>query len=176
MKSYILFILVGSGLLFFACVNDTVREQKKPIDIQKFLEKQALLTNEACFSGERFLYGESAFLLRIGKQVYAVTARNLIEEEGGIEPPIEAENLEKELVEWKMYPRVPIDSLSDTVIVSVNGLDYSALNRKFDYSELKRDILLFRVMNDNSNLKILEPSGRPPELNERCFVVGCPYE
>jgi len=71
-------------------------------------EHQVLLTNSAQFTGHSELNGASSFLVKYHNKVYAITAKHLIGEAGGVEPEIKINELNKYFKRWKMFPRVSI--------------------------------------------------------------------
>ena len=128
-------------------------------------KKHILLTNMAEFKGDRTLEGASGFLINYHDNNYAVTARHLLGEAGGIEPEIKTSVLAKNLIEWKMAPRVA-GTASQTIKLNANGLDYS----RSDY-----DLLLLNVEDKTPDLAILKPRFSLPEIGEALHLIGCPY-
>lgn len=147
--------------------NSAVREPKKAIDIPKFsAEHQVLLTNEAEFKAHSGLSGASAFLVRYNNEIYAVTARHLLGEAGGVEPEIRPEELSKYLDYWIMYPRVANKLSNDSV--SIAAASYKEL-------EANTDLLLLKTEAYQGNLYALEPGFSKLSEGEQLFILGCPY-
>lgn len=130
-------------------------------------EHQILLTNYAEFKEHTSLYGASAFLINYQETVYAVTARHLVGQDGGVEPEINPNQLNDCLQEWKMFPRVEINPEKDTVIVSNQ--------KKMDYIASDKDVLLLPLKNAGFEILPLNPAFALPVQGEKLFIVGCPY-
>lgn len=86
-------------------VNKTA-ENKIVSDINNILKKQIWLTNDAKFTDGRTLEGASRFLIKYNGADFAVTARHLLGEAGGVEPEVKINDLSKDVTNWKMMPRI----------------------------------------------------------------------
>ena len=123
---------------------------------------QILLTNKALFKGHSDLGCASGFLIKTATGVLACTAKHVIEEAGGCtNPPIDAKNLNKVLMSWKMFPRAVV---KDTV----------TLERLLNPGT-SRDILLFTVKSANKKVFALSPSLEEPVADQKLFMIGCEY-
>lgn len=130
-------------------------------------EHQVLLTNSAEFKEHTGLYGASAFLINYQQEIYAVAARHLIGQDGGVEPEISPNQLNDYLLEWKMFPRVAVNPEKDTVIVDKM--------KKKDYTLSDKDILLLPIENKKFGIHALNPVFTLPVQGDRLFIIGCPY-
>jgi S1-C subfamily serine protease len=147
-------------------VKDPSKSTKTESNIDNLLRKQILLTNRAQFTSSRNLTGASGFLIKYQGTNFAVTARHLLGEAGGIQPEVEINNLEKNLLNWEMLPRVVSNAAKETVKLNVKGLDFS---------DLINDIVLLKITSDTFDLGILTPNFDVPMVGETLFLVGCPY-
>lgn len=127
---------------------------------------QILLMNEATFYEHTGLYGASAFLIKHQGEVYAVTARHLIGEAGGVEPEMMPADIEDYLTSWKMYPRVTRKAATDTVKIGKPTLDYTLS---------KQDVLLLPVENSDYEIFSLNTNFELPKSGQKLYVIGCPY-
>lgn len=100
-----------------------------------FNKHQILLTNWGEFNGHTSLYGASSFLVEYKNKIYAATAKHLIGEDGGVLPVIAPNELSDAIKNWKMYPRVPVDETTDTVIVGKEKLITINLTRTFYFCQ-----------------------------------------
>src|SRR5688572_33495557 len=72
---------------------------------------QLVLTNDATFSGHTALQGASAFLLQAPSgATLAATAKHLIREAAGVEPPLSAASLDGALRRRVLHPRTRPDA------------------------------------------------------------------
>ncbi len=135
-------------------------------NIDKFLKKQILLTNRAEFTNNRKLQGASGFLIKYNDSTFAVTARHLLGEAGGIEPEIVPTDLSKSFGRWEMMPRVLNKAAKEIVKLNVEGLDFS---------QSINDILLLKVNSGDFEIEPLIPNFELPAVGEQLFLIGCPY-
>src|SRR5690349_13283982 len=95
-------------LLFSACSNgqNGISSKKPEVDkkndvqtsaenINSLLNKQILLTNNAQFTKNRNLEGASGFLIKHNGANFAVTAKHLLGDAGGVEPEVNLNELDK---------------------------------------------------------------------------------
>jgi hypothetical protein len=172
------FFLLIACLLFSSCsygqksktiTNFDVKtnNQTAPTsNISNLLKKQILLTNHAEFTNNRTLEGASGFLMKYNGANYAVTARHLLGEAGGIEPEIKINELNKNLLKWEMSARVI--RKTDKKSVQLNA-------KNLDFSESVHDILLLNVISNRFEIETLTPNFEPPSVGETLFLIGCPY-
>ena len=158
-------------LIFFAasCAEAQVKQSaaKKPaFDAQSLLKKQILLTNTAIFADNRILEGGSGFLIRHNNQTFAVSAKHLLGEAGGVEPEVNLTQLDKSLTIWRMTPRVVVNAATETVNLNAKGLDFK---------QTVHDILLLNVASETFDLAILKPNFALPAVGESLYLIGCPY-
>ncbi|MBC7795788.1 MAG: trypsin-like peptidase domain-containing protein [Pyrinomonadaceae bacterium] len=140
--------------------------QKPTFNVENFLKKQILLTNSATFTGERTLDGASGFLISHNGSTFAVSAKHLLGEAGGVEPEVKITDLGKNLLEWKMSPRVVANADKETINVSAKELDFS---------NAKNDILLLKVTSNTFDIGVLTPNFNLPSVGDKLFMIGCPY-
>lgn len=130
---------------------------------------QVVLTHEATFTGGRALHGASAWLLKRGETVYVATARHLLGDAGGVNPPVPANELPSQLERWRLFVRTQPDAF-----VEAGPLGMPLASGDVD------DWLLLQ-------LKTSPPrAGRLPvtplqlrkervHVGETVFLVGCAY-
>jgi hypothetical protein len=134
---------------------------------------QILLTNEGNFNGHTSMEGASSFLVQVDwdkddKKIYAITAKHLIGEDGGVSPEIKPINFNRVLKKWIMYPRN-------------NQKEFIEIEKLLDekQSNSKIDILTFAIKNNATNIYPLKMSERGMPLfkeNEPAYIIGCPYK
>ncbi|MDJ1485122.1 hypothetical protein QNI16_31780 [Cytophagaceae bacterium YF14B1] len=124
---------------------------------------QILLTNQADFTDHESLFGASAFLLTYHNQTFAVTAKHLIVEAGGVTPPIKASELNQLIQVWNLYPRA---GMIDTVLIDtlINTSD-----------QIQNDILIFSIKSLQTSFYPLKPRFQPVNERDTLYVIGCPY-
>jgi hypothetical protein len=155
-------------LLFCLCVQAQVAKknnQKSVFNAKTLLQEQILLTNSAKFKGNRDLDGASGFLIDYKNSSFAVTAKHLLGEAGGVEPEIELTSLENNLIEWKMMPRSNVKP-KETVNLNTLGLKYT---------NSIADILILNIASKDFTIKRLIPNFEIPKQKEKLYMVGCPY-
>jgi hypothetical protein len=141
--------------------------QTASTNIENLLKKQILLTNNAEFSGDRMLEGASGFLIKYNNANFAVTARHLLGEDGGVEPSVSVEQLKTGVFrKWEMKPRVVTNAAKETVKLSAEGSDFS---------QSSNDIVLLKVVSKDFEIELLDPSFEIPANGEPLFLIGCPY-
>ena len=139
---------------------------KADVKIQDIIKKQILLTNSATFTNDRTLDGASGFLIKYNGANFAVTARHLLGEDGGVEPEININELDKSLKKWKMMPRVVNNSAKETVELDAKGLDFS---------QSEDDIVLLKILSKEFEIETLIPNFDYPKDGETLYLIGCPY-
>ena len=124
---------------------------------------QVLLTNGAAFTDGQRMDGASAFLVQAGAQRYAVTAKHLIGEDGGIEPKKLPSHLNAELGIWQLFAR---RQASDTLLIDqlLNTVDADS-----------SDALVFSVKAGKTSYQALVPRYDAPAKGEEVYLIGCPY-
>jgi hypothetical protein len=169
------FYFISIPLLFFtACSSpgappgDTASTpEPAEFPVYKIInDNQVLLTNSADFKGHTSLYGASAFLVEHKNKTYAVTAKHLIGEQGEVRPEIQPAELGSSILNWKMFPRVPLNEPRDTVIIG---------KEQMNYDELSTDILMLPVENNQFDILRLKANFNLPERGDDLFIIGCPY-
>lgn len=156
------------GILTLIILSTQGNAQEIPAKVNDMVAKhQVLLKNHAQFKGyKKEMYGASAFLLNYRNKVYAVTAKHLLGEGMDFDPPIKIQDLNKRMIFWKLFPRVPVTPATDTVVIGPAKLNYDALDK---------DILLLEVANNNYNAFVLTPNFNLPAKGEKLYLIGCPY-
>jgi hypothetical protein len=128
---------------------------------------QLVLTNEANFKDHTALEGASSFLVRMPDGTVLVgTAKHLIKEAGGVNPPIPIGQLDDVLQSWRVFPRT-----KPTVFVNAKGRAVT-VNR-----EASSDWLLLNLVNPNAALPStpLTPRLKAAVVGETVYLVGVPY-
>ncbi|MCD9185120.1 MAG: serine protease [Pyrinomonadaceae bacterium] len=130
------------------------------------MKKQILLTNSVEFTKDRTMEGASGFLIKYGGATFAVTAKHLLGEAGGVEPEIKINELSNSLKKWEMMPRVVTNAAKETVKLDAKGLSFlNPLN----------DILFLKVISTSFEIEALTPNFDLPVIGEKLFLIGCPY-
>jgi len=128
---------------------------------------QVLLKNYAIFKGHADeMSGASAFLIHYRDKVYAVTARHVLGADMGVQPEIKIQELNKYMVKWLMFPRVPVHPRLDTIKIGFTKLNYDLLDK---------DILLLEIANKNFAIYPLTPDFNLPKQGDKLYIIGCPY-
>jgi hypothetical protein len=129
---------------------------------------QLVLTNDASFAGHSALHGASAFLVRMPDgEVLVGTAKHLIKEPGGVNPPVALTDLDQVLTHWKVFPRTMDD----------RGVEAKGVAERVN-GEAQHDWLLLHLANASaSNLPAtpLIPRAEPVKVGEKVFLIGVPY-
>ena len=168
-------LLAAFCFLFSPCVEAQVKDKatiKKTTgntvapSVEKILGKQILLTNTAIFTNNRVLEGASGFLIKYNGTNFAVTARHLLGEAGGVEPEVKINELSKNLIYWGMNVRAADKNSRNTIKLSAAGLDFS---------QSAHDIVLLKIVSDNNEIESLTPNFTLPTKGEALFLIGCPY-
>jgi S1-C subfamily serine protease len=167
MKKYLLGLV---GLVFSTSTFCQATGQQKLFDTienRLVLRHQVLLTNQASFKGHKDeMSGASAFLINYRDKIFAVTAKHVLGEAMGVEPEIKLPDFNKYLIVWKMFPRMPLNAGSDTVLIG---------QMKLNYDSLDKDILLLEVVNTKFNIFPLTPNFSLPKKGDKLYIIGCPY-
>lgn len=148
--------------------NSEVKTDKNTAvtNINNLLKKQILLTNSAQFTNDRTMEGASGFLIKYNGANFAVTARHLLGEDGGVEPEVKINDLGKSLINWEMMPRVVSNAAKETIKLDAKGLDFS---------QSVNDIVLLKVVSNGFEIESLTPNFDLPSVGETLFLIGCPY-
>lgn len=128
---------------------------------------QLVLTNSATFKGHTALEGASSFLVKSpAGTVYAAAANHLLGPNGGVDPWVYQEDLDRDLESWQMYPRTKKE-----LTISIAGLGL-----KKPYREAS-DWILLKVKNEGNPLPSTPLALRPTpvEIGEEIFLAGVPY-
>jgi Trypsin-like peptidase domain len=162
--------LISASMMFFlgACNFTPSNAPKK--EAEEWVQKEAstwpqiLLTNDYEFKGgvDRTGSGASAFLLQVGKDTFACTAKHLLGDAMGIQPEIPSDSVNQLLIHWQLFPRINQRS-NDTI--EVRGLVNEAVNEK--------DILLLNILHAPTNLKPLKPYFGALKLGQKLKIIGC---
>jgi len=126
---------------------------------------QIVLTNDATFEGHTGLEGASSFLIQARDgRIFAVTAKHLLGEAGGVSPEVSVSEFNKVLKSWKLSPRTKEDSF-----VEVDKLVAAGKEKEADW-------LIFSLKS-TSNLpsRPLKVRGSPVTDEEQLYLLGCPY-
>jgi hypothetical protein len=135
-------------------------------NIKNLLKKQVLLTNSAKFTNDRIMEGASGFLIKYNGATFAVTARHLLGEDGGVEPEVKINDLGKSLISWEMMPRIISNANKETVKLEAKGLDFS---------KSEEDIVLLKILSKDFEIETLIPKFDYPKDGETLYLIGCPY-
>lgn len=170
-------LLIAFCFLLFSCAYAQTNKNKATKlegnnentatpNIEDFLKRQILLTNRARFTKDRTLEGASGFLIKYNGANFAVTARHLLGEAGGVEPEVKVSDLTKTLLKWEMLPRVVTDVKKETIKLNADNMDFSRSSS---------DILFLKIAANNFEIAILTPNFELPTVGETLFLIGCPY-
>lgn len=153
-----IYILISSSILY----------SQNEIPVKTLVnEKQVLLTHYAEFYERKTaLTGASAFLINYKNKKYAITAKHLLGEAGGVEPDVSLGELDTTIAYWALFPRVPVVEEFDTVMVDAKNINYEDFNN---------DILVLNVANENHKIEALNISLEIPKKGEKFYLIGCPY-
>ena len=125
--------------------------------------RQIYLTNEAAFiEDSKIKYLGSAFLIEYQKQVFACTAKHIVEKSKRINPPIKTPKVNEALQYWHVFPRK-----KEQPIIELDSL----LNDEKNDSEW----WLFAIKKRSKKIQTLEVRFEPVQKGEKVFFVGCPY-
>jgi len=150
--------------LFVSCGTPETEQAPEPWVSKNPVEwPQFLLMNEAYFTGERILFGASAFLVTNDKDTFVCTAKHLLGPDGGVSPALENDQVNSAMIRWKLYTR---SQAKDTFYAG------ELLNAKRDPA----DILLLKLEKGGSSVLPLHASLESPGQGERCYIVGCEYK
>lgn len=125
---------------------------------------QVLFRNDYSFNTGQNSYGASAFFSRIDGQLVVITARHLLGDAMGIEPPVLAKQFEEKLLEW--------------TITTPGGLSVATVDHLFAWAERSEgDKLAFAttLLPDSPKPEILPLAEEYPSLGDTAFLIGCPY-
>ena len=164
-----LFLLIVLCAFGAACSDGQTRRpvaKENLANVDELLKKQVLLTNSAKFTGNRTLEGASGFLIKHNNAIFAVTARHLLGDAGGVEPEVLIGQLDKNLIEWQMSPRIVTDAARETVKLNAKNLDFA---------NSTKDLVLLKVASETFDLAVLKPNFNLPTINETLYLIGCPY-
>lgn len=128
---------------------------------------QIVLTNKAKFKGHSGLEGASAFLVKTyDGRTLAATAKHLIGEAGGVEPPIPVAKLNGVIRSWRMHPRTVPDRFIEVEKIGTDGLNQDNL-----------DWLLLTLKGSPKEMPAtaLQIRQKPVQVGEKVFLIGCPY-
>lgn len=164
LKTY--YALICMAALAACNTQQPATPSAQPMTVDELVKKQVLLTNYAEFTGDRTLNGASAFLLSYVDSIYAVTATHLIGPDGGVEPAVPVTSLAANLLQWKMYPRQPVNPATDTITATANQLDYS---------KSTSDLLLLKTIAPKQGIQPLQANFELPKLGDTLYLIGCPY-
>ncbi len=157
---------------FFIISSIAIAQNKYPVTITdtailNLLKHQVLLTNLASFKEHsNGISGASAFLINYNNKIFAVTAKHLLGEGMDIQPEIKPKEIKKYLISWKMFPRIPVKSQFDTIMVHPSNLNYDALDK---------DIMIVELQDRKNNIFPLTPEFSLPKQGDKLYIIGCPY-
>ena len=126
---------------------------------------QILLTNDGQFRGHTPMEGASSFLVKAEDgRTFAVTAKHLLGDDGGVSPGLDPTRFNEVLTSWRMHPRT-VEDLSVEV-------DKLVAHGKGD-----EDWILFSLKKKaNLPSRPLRVRGNRVEVGETVYMIGCPYE
>ena len=126
---------------------------------------QLVLTNDATFKGHTPLHGASAFLVRgPNGATLAATARHLLGPNGGVEPTVGPDQLDKNLKAWTLFPRT---RPKQTIRILGSAMTQNPPERN--------DWLLLRVEGAPKHAHPLTLRRDPVKAGEKVFLVGVSY-
>ncbi|HVJ92158.1 MAG TPA: serine protease, partial [Labilithrix sp.] len=123
-------------------------------------------THDANFDGHTPLEGASAFLIATGKgNVLAATAKHLIHRQGGVNPELEIRDVDRSIKSWRLFPRTLPNHFVEVDKLGCDGLDGD------------HDWLILSVRQAGALPSTpLRLRSSPVKVNEKVFLVGCPYD
>lgn len=162
-------VAAGGALTLAACDGQPTQTPEAGPPVKNWMAEpfaqspQVLLANGAEFSDGQRLEGASAFLVQVGQRQYAVTAKHLIGEDGGIEPKKLPAQLNQEIVAWQLFAR---QKATDTARIDqlLNALDADS-----------SDALVFSLKKATTSYQALTPRYDAPAKGEEVYLIGCPY-
>ena len=87
-------------------------------------------------------------------------------EDGGVEPEVNINALDRNLIKWEMSPRVVMNAATETVKLNAKGLNFT---------KSTRDIVLLNVASSTFDFEVLTPNFNLPNVGETLYLIGCPY-
>lgn len=162
-------LVIGATLVLAGCNGQAPQTPEAAPPVKNWMAEpftkspQVLLTNDGQFADGQRLEGASAFLVQVGQNQYAVTAKHLLGEDGGIEPQKTPSQLNKEIVAWKLFAR---QRTTDTLQIGqlLNTLDGDS-----------SDALVFSLKSPTTKYQALTPRYDAPAKGEEVYLIGCPY-
>ncbi len=131
---------------------------------------QMVLTNDAEFNGHTPLYGASAFLVVNTKgTVLAVTAKHLIGTHGGVDPEIDAYDLNSVLRRWELFPRTQSKRR-----LGVSGLPPTT-GTPLHHSNVDVLVLALKYSDELLPAEPIAVRHSPVRVGERVYLVGVLY-
>jgi hypothetical protein len=166
-------IVLGSGCEKAKPPGDAGSPPEAALPVEPWMSQPAeqwpqfVLTNSARFKNSTPLAGASAFLVKApGGKVFAATARHLLGENGGVEPPVPRSKLDGQLEKWILFPRT-----ARSHVVEVGSFPISLPEKSQD------DWLLLSVKEAKGELPAtpLKLRRKPVAIGERVHLVGVAY-
>ncbi len=148
--------------IFHSCSSTKIPyEQVKKV-------KQVYLTNHVVLKNGNYIkYNGSAFLIKYKGELFACTAKHVVEKAKYFKKKVKAKNLNEQLDYWNLFPRK-----TEKPIIKVDSL--------FNNSKSKSEwwLLALEETNTKTQKKIqsFEPRFDLVKKDERVFFLGCSYQ
>jgi hypothetical protein len=127
---------------------------------------QIVLTNEGKFRGHTSMEGASSFLIKAKDgRVFAVTAKHLLGEDGGVEPAVATDAFNNVLESWRLSARTKPKS-------------YVEVEKLVAFGESKYDDWVVFSLKPKQDLpaRPLRVREAGVELDETVYLLGVPYK
>ncbi len=122
-----------------------------------------LFRNDISLKDGRDSSGASAFLINYKGNNYAVTAKHMLNDMMGFEPPVLPSNFNKEVQSWE------ITSLAGNKKVTITDIIKPDDN-------WENDILILNVQSQKTELNTMKILNTSLSEGEHLYIVGCPYD
>jgi len=149
-----------------AACDDSAKKPEPWVSKNSTTWPQIVLTNEGTFRGHTSMDGASSFLIKANDgRIFAVTAKHLLGEDGGVEPRIVPSDFNNVLKSWRLSPRTkPKSFIEVEKLVAFNESQHE-------------DWLLFSVKQTKDlpaqPLRVREAA---VEHDETVYLLGVPYK
>lgn len=156
--------LLLSFLILILLSCNPVQQKPEWMISDKAKWPQILLTNHIDFKGRAIVNGASAFLVQTPTEEIICSAKHLMGEAMGVEPPVPIDSFDYLLNEWLFYPRI---STKSTDTFQVTKLLNPELNNF--------DIVLFQFEPKSKTIQSLVPELSPVKQGDELIIIGCQY-
>ncbi|MDG1752052.1 MAG: hypothetical protein P8I03_10385 [Thalassotalea sp.] len=113
-------------------------------------------------------FAGNAFLIQAKNKLYAVTVKHTLFE--AKTPEMETITIENYVKEWRIHPNKKPDQY-----LKLGKLLNENINEAIDNKILQKDWLVFEVLENKSQLKVLKLRKTPVKAGEQLSAFGCTY-